>query len=68
VQAGAGVVLHAKPGDPVRRGAPLFSLCTDDTERFARAEAALADAVVIDIDPGAGASTGPRDIVLGRIT
>jgi thymidine phosphorylase len=37
VQAGAGVVLHAKPGDAVVAGQPLMTLHTDTPERFARA-------------------------------
>ena len=47
VQAGAGVALHAKPGSLVRGGEPLFTLHTDDAQRFERAIAALDDAVVI---------------------
>ena len=42
VQAGAGVRLHAKPGDRVRAGEPLLTLYTDTPERFARAQEALA--------------------------
>ena len=41
VQAGAGVELHAKPGDRVRAGDPVFTLHTDTPERFGRARAAL---------------------------
>jgi thymidine phosphorylase len=37
VQAGAGVVWHARPGDAVTEGDPLFTLHTDEPERFARA-------------------------------
>lgn len=47
VQAGAGIEIHAKPGERVKKGDPLFTLHTDDTSRFDRAEAALIDAVVI---------------------
>jgi thymidine phosphorylase len=47
VQAGAGVEMHAKPGQEVRGGEPLFTLHTDEPARFAEAEAALAEAVVI---------------------
>ncbi|MDQ1619724.1 MAG: thymidine phosphorylase [Actinomycetota bacterium] len=47
VQAGAGVVMHAKPGATVRGGEPLFTLHTDTPERFDRAAAALAEAVTI---------------------
>jgi thymidine phosphorylase len=37
VQAGAGVEIHARPGDRVASGAPLLTLHTDDEDRFARA-------------------------------
>jgi thymidine phosphorylase len=47
VQSGAGVEMHAKPGAEVRGGEPLFTLHTDEPDRFARAEEALAGAVVI---------------------
>jgi len=47
VQAGAGVEMHAKPGAAVRGGEPLFTLHSDDTDRFAGAEEVLAEAVVI---------------------
>ncbi len=33
----AGIDLHAKPGDAVTKGQPLFTLHTDEPERFARA-------------------------------
>jgi len=41
VQAGAGVVWHARPGDEVTEGQPLFTLLTDEPERFERALASL---------------------------
>jgi thymidine phosphorylase len=41
VQAGAGVVWHARPGDAVKEGQPLFTLHTDEPERFERALAVL---------------------------
>lgn len=41
VQAGAGVVMHAKPGDRVEVGQPLLTLHTDTPEAFADASAAL---------------------------
>jgi thymidine phosphorylase len=37
VSAGAGIVLHAKPGDEVREGEPLLELHADDPARFERA-------------------------------
>jgi len=47
VQAGAGVTLHAKPGDRVSAGQPIMTLHTDTPDRFADARAALTDAVTI---------------------
>ncbi|HEU4910890.1 MAG TPA: thymidine phosphorylase [Actinomycetes bacterium] len=47
VQAGAGVEMHAKPGAMVRGGEPLFTLHTDEPDRFARAEEVLESAVTI---------------------
>jgi thymidine phosphorylase len=41
VQAGAGVVWHARPGDLVTAGEPLFTLLTDEPDRFDRALASL---------------------------
>ncbi len=51
VQAGAGIELHAKPGDTVTAGQPLMTLHTDTPERFARAiEIAETAAVIEDTD------------------
>jgi thymidine phosphorylase len=47
VQAGAGIEMHAKPGDPVRAGQPLLTLYTDEPDRFERAAEALAGAYTI---------------------
>ncbi|MGH3875605.1 MAG: thymidine phosphorylase [Actinophytocola sp.] len=47
VQAGAGVVCLAKPGERVDAGAPLFELRTDTPDAVAGAVEALADAVDI---------------------
>ncbi len=42
VQAGAGIELHARPGDTVTAGAPLLTLHTDTPpDAFGYAEAAL---------------------------
>ncbi|MBF8185379.1 thymidine phosphorylase [Nonomuraea sp. K274] len=41
VSFGAGVTLHAKPGDLVRAGQPLLTLHADETSRFERALEAL---------------------------
>jgi thymidine phosphorylase len=66
VQAGAGVVLHAKPGDTVTEGAPLMTLHTDEPERFERALAALDGAWDIGAEAGSGQG-GSASIVLERI-
>jgi thymidine phosphorylase len=47
VQAGAGVELHAKPGDYVKQGAPIMTLFTDESARFERALEVLEGAVII---------------------
>ncbi|MGH8969539.1 MAG: thymidine phosphorylase, partial [Actinomycetes bacterium] len=64
VQAGAGVELHAKPGDTVRGGEPLFTLHTDNPERFERAAAALEGAVVVAPE---GSRPHPRPLVIDRV-
>ena len=63
VQAVAGVELHAKPGDPVRAGAPLATLHTATPERFTRAIEALEGAFEV----GEGAPEC-GSIVLERIS
>ena len=47
VSFGAGVQMHAKPGDVVTAGSPLFTLHADDEARFDRALDALTGAVDI---------------------
>lgn len=47
VQAGAGIEMHAKPGDYIEAGAPLFTLHTDEAPRFERALEILDGAVDI---------------------
>ncbi|UZN04415.1 thymidine phosphorylase [Cellulomonas sp. S1-8] len=64
VQAGAGVELHARPGDTVRAGQPLLTLHTDTPERFARAREALVGGVVVDPQ---GAPGERRALVLDRV-
>ncbi|GAB3179460.1 thymidine phosphorylase [Nesterenkonia halophila] len=63
VQAAAGVRMHAKPGDAVTAGQPLFTLLTDEEPRLERAEEALADAVEISSQ-----EVSRGDLVLGRIS
>ncbi|WP_062344877.1 thymidine phosphorylase [Herbidospora yilanensis] len=54
VSFGAGIVLHAKPGDIVRAGQPLMTLHADETARFERALESLDGAyeVTDNSDPG----------------
>jgi thymidine phosphorylase len=47
VSATAGVLCLAKPGDEVRAGEPVLELLTDEPDRFARAEEALAGAIEV---------------------
>ena len=65
VQAGAGVRLHAKPGDRVEAGQPLMTLLTDTPERFDRALKTLDGGFEIS-------SSGPVDVarplILDRLT
>jgi thymidine phosphorylase len=50
VSFGAGVTLHAKPGERVQAGEPLFTLHADEEARFERAAQALEGAFGIDPD------------------
>ncbi|WP_285728688.1 thymidine phosphorylase [Nocardiopsis sp. ATB16-24] len=63
VSFGAGVTLHAKPGEPVKAGEPLFTLHADEAERFDRAARALEGAFDIEADPRYRA----RPLVIDRI-
>ncbi|MBC2933753.1 thymidine phosphorylase [Nocardioides sp. zg-1228] len=63
VQAGAGVVWHARPGDRVTEGEPLLTLLTDEPQRFDRALASLEGGFDIGDDDGSAS----REIVLDRI-
>lgn len=64
VQAGAGVVWHARPGDQVTEGQPLFTLLTDEEARFERALESLADGYDIATD---ATSYAARPLVIDRI-
>ncbi|MEV4243862.1 thymidine phosphorylase [Streptosporangium canum] len=64
VSFGAGIMLHAKPGDLVREGQPLMTLHADETSRFERALAALEGAYVI----GETADPGLLPLVIDRVT
>jgi thymidine phosphorylase len=66
VQHAAGIDLHAKPGDTVTAGAPLFTMSTDDEARFERALEAIEGSWEI-ADPGTAVTTG-GPLIQGRIT
>jgi thymidine phosphorylase len=53
VSAAAGVLLHRKPGDPVRAGDPLYELRTDDPGRLTAARDAAGEAVTVAPAPPA---------------
>ena len=65
VHHSAGIELHVKPGDAVTKGQALFTLGTDESERFERALEALEGAYVIG-DPGAAVENGGA-LIQGRI-
>ncbi|MGN8246595.1 thymidine phosphorylase [Cellulomonas soli] len=65
VQAGAGVQIHARPGDTVRAGQPILTLHTDTPERFGRAREALEGGIVVE---PAGSTVVTRPLVIDRIT
>lgn len=63
VQAGAGIRIHRRPGDPVAAGEPLFTLYTDTAQRFGAAMAELDGAWSVgDAAPVA------RPLIIDRIT
>jgi thymidine phosphorylase len=62
VQATAGVEWHARPGDRVRAGQPLFTLHTDTPERIAWAREALSGGYVVG-----NRAAKPAELVLDRI-
>ncbi|MEE1809700.1 thymidine phosphorylase [Streptomyces sp. BE133] len=64
VQAGAGIELHAKPGDTVTAGQPLLTLHTDTPEKFDYALKALPSSY--DIAPE-GTEFTPTPVVRERI-
>ena len=67
VQAGAGIEIHAKPGDNVKNGAPLFTLHTDTPAAFARAQESLVDSVRIG-GLAAGSTIARLPLIIERIT
>jgi thymidine phosphorylase len=65
VQAGAGVEMHAKPGDEVRAGQRLMTLHTDESYRFPRALESLQGGY--DVIAGSAPHDAPP-VVIERIS
>ena len=65
VQHAAGIELHAKPGDTVTKGQPLFTLGADEPARFERALEAVEGAWAIG-DPGSTVDDG-GPLIAGRV-
>ncbi|NUS93640.1 MAG: thymidine phosphorylase, partial [Nocardia sp.] len=65
VQAGAGIRLHAGPGDRVTAGRPLLTLHTDTPEAFPRAFEALVAAVTVNAAADPAPARGP--LILDRV-
>lgn len=63
VQFGAGIILHAKRGEKIEKGAPLMTLYTDEAERFDRAVEALSGGIKIESE----LSTTFTPLILDRI-
>ena len=63
VQFGAGIILHAKRGEKIEKGAPLLTLYTDEDERFDRAVEALSGGIKIESE----LSTSFTPLILDRI-
>ena len=64
VQAGAGIEIHAKPGERVEAGQPLLTLHTDDEWRIERALESLSGAIEI----ADGVTPEPRSVVLETVS
>ena len=47
LQLGAGIEIHAKPGEHIQAGSPLYTLHTDESPRFDRALEALSASFTI---------------------
>jgi thymidine phosphorylase len=65
VQAGAGIEIHAKPGEQIAAGAPLYTLHTDTPAAFTRALESLDNSVTIGDMPVGGIDRLP--LIVERI-
>ena len=68
VQDGAGVVWHARPGDTVTEGQPLFTLLTDEPERFDRALASLEGGYTVSSNEGGAEAFTPQPLIIDRVS
>ena len=64
VQAGAGIEIHKTVGEAIVEGEPLFTLHTDDPERFERAVDVLDGATVVD----GNAAQSRSSVILDRVS
>ena len=67
VSAEAGVVIHAKPGDTVRAGQPLFTLHTQDEDRIAGARSCLDGAVRFGAGDTDTSGAGDRPLIIDSV-
>ncbi|HEX2355654.1 MAG TPA: thymidine phosphorylase [Micromonosporaceae bacterium] len=65
VSAAAGVLLHKKPGDPVRAGEVLYELRAEDASRISAALPDARAAVAVSADAARG--TARRTLIIDRI-
>jgi thymidine phosphorylase len=63
VSPGAGILLHAKPGDAIAEGQKILTMFTDDDSRFGFADDALVGAITIGPTP----DTNRLPLILERI-
>ena len=64
VSFGAGIEIHAKPGAKISKGDAIYTLYTDDSKRFERAQIALLNSFAISQD----GSVAPRlPLILEKI-
>ncbi|MFD5869069.1 thymidine phosphorylase [Corynebacterium sp. NPDC060344] len=64
VQAGAGIELHVDLGETVTKGQTLFTLHTDDEDRFDRALESAMPGVAVE----AGGTAPERTVIIDRIS
>ena len=64
LQLGAGIEIHAKPGDHIQAGSPLYTMHTDEPARFVRALDVLNSSFAIGV---AGDEIHRLPLILDRI-